>query len=422
MSPVMRASTTAPISKRQVELFNPRDPAFIADPYPIYARLREEDPIHRSFMGAWVLTRHEHVKLAYRDNRFRAPDVPANLRRKNEFLKTRHAAEGFNLDSLEANLSRWFAFLEDPDHQRLRNLVARTFHKRTADSMRDMIRESAEVLIEKVRHKGQMDLIHDFASELPTRVIARVFGIQDEHLPQLFNWMSRLAPVLDPLQSLEALKDMNEASGHFIEFTRDLVAQRRAHPRSDLTTELLQAHEEHGALTDDEIVSTVIHLFATGEQTIIGFLSNSMLALLRNPEQLAMLRKDPAIMDTAIEELLRYDPAFQISSRHAAQDFELEGKAIRKGEQVYLAIGAANRDPRRFDDPDRLDLKRAKNPHLSFGEGRHFCIGAFLARMQARVALETLFERLPGIRLTGEPLRYMGQVTLRRVAALPLAF
>lgn len=409
-------------SVRPIQLFNPRDPAFIADPYPTYRRMRDEDPVHRSFMGAWVVTRYEHVKLVQRDLRFHAPDIPANVRRKNEVLRARYPAGEVNLDSLELNLKYWFALLENPDHGRLRGLVARTFHKRSAESMRTVIEECAAGLIERVRHRGEMDLVADFAAELPTRVIARILGIADEHLPQVFQWVQSMVNVLDPLQSLEAMLKIEETSRAFMAFVRELVRQRRASPRADLISELVEARDERSALSDDEIVSTCIQLFLTGEQTMIGLLSNGMLALLRHPDEMRRLKADPGLLDTAIEELLRYDASMQMGSRHVAEDLELEGKLLRKGDQVYFVLGSANRDPRKFGDPDRLDLGRQYNPHMSLGEGRHFCVGAMLARVEASVAFQMLLERLPHMKLADVPLKYDTRITLRRLLALPLRF
>ena len=409
-------------SASQAQLFNPRDPAFIADPYPTYTRMRDEDPVHRSFMGAWVVTRYEHVKLVQRELRFHAPDIPSNLRRKNAFLKARDPTGGLNLDSLEQNLKYWFALLEDPDHARLRGLVARTFHKRSADSMRMAIEECASGLIESVRHRGEMDLIGDFAAELPTRVIARILGIEDAHLPQVFEWVQSMVNVLDPLQSMEAMLKIESSSRGFMAFMHELVRARRARPQADLVTELVEAGDERGALNDDEVVSTCIQLFLTGEQTMIGLISNGMLALLRHPEELARLRREPQLLDTAIEELLRYDASMQMGSRHVAEDLELEGRALRKGDQVYFVQGSANRDPRKFENPDRLDLGRQYNPHMSLGEGRHFCVGATLARVEAGVAFQMLLERLPNLRLAAVPLKYDTRITLRRLLALPVQF
>jgi cytochrome P450 len=413
---------TTPSSARQVPLFNPRDPAFLADPYPIYRRMRDEDPVHRSFMGAWVVTRYEHVKLVQRERRFSAPDIPSNLRRKNEFLKRRFPGGEKNLDSLELNLRYWFALLEDPDHARLRGLVARTFHKRSAESLRAVIEDCSCGLIERARARGEMDLIADFAAELPTRVIARILGIEDEHLPQVFEWVQSTVNVLDPLQSIDAMLKIEASSRAFMAFVYALVQERRARPRADLITALVEARDDRSALSDEEIVSTCIQLFLTGEQTMIGLISNGMLALLRHPDEMQRLRRDLGLLPTAIEELLRYDASMQMGSRHLAQDVELEGKLLRKGDQIYFVQGSANRDPRKFVDPDRLDLSREYNPHMSLGEGRHYCVGAMLARLEAGVAFSMLLERLPNLRLADVPLKYDTRITLRRLLALPLRF
>ena len=417
MSELQRAG-----AERRQPLFNPRDPAFIADPYPIYARLRDEDPVHRSFMGAWVVTRYEHVKLVQRDLRFIAPDIPANLRRKNAFLKSRHPEGDVTLDALENNLKYWFALLEDPDHGRLRGLVARTFHKRSAESMRADIVDCAARLIDDVRDRGEMDLIEDFAVELPTRVIARILGISDADLPQVFRWVQAMVNVLDPLQSLDTLLGIEAHCRAFVEFVARLVRERRAQPQADLISELVAAGDERNALRDDEIVSTCVQLFLTGEQTMIGLISNGMLALLRHPDEMDRLKREPELLSTAVEELLRYDASMQMGSRHVGEDLELEGRTLRRGEQVYFAQGSANRDPRKFEDPDRLDLARKYNPHMSLGDGRHFCVGATLARVEAGVAFQMLLERLPHLRLADVPLKYDTRITLRRLLALPVRF
>ncbi len=419
MSESQRAIAT---SERTQPLFNPRDPVFIADPYPTYARMRDEDPVHRSFMGAWVVTRYEHVKLVQKDLRFSAPDIPANLRRKNAFLKSQHPAGDVTLNALEKNLKYWFALLEGPDHGRLRGLVARTFHKRSAESMRADIVDCAGKLIDGVRDRGEMDLIADFAVELPTRVIARILGIGDADLPQVFRWVQAMVNVLDPLQSMDAMLAIEAQCRAFVEFVGKLVRERRASPRADLISELVEAGDERNALADDEIVSTCVQLFLTGEQTMIGLISNGMLALLRHPHEMDRLKREPELLSTAVEELLRYDASMQMGSRHVAEDLELEGRTLRKGEQVYFAQGSANRDPRKFEDPDRLDVGRQYNPHMSLGDGRHFCVGATLARVEAGVAFQMLLERLPHMRLADVPLKYDTRITLRRLLALPVRF
>lgn len=397
---------------------NPFDPEFHANPYPTYHRLRLEEPVHRNFLGSWVLTRYADVKAVLRSPRFRSDNLPQRLKDKNPYLKNQQK----NLDALAENTSKWLLHLEPPDHTRLRGVVGKAFSAGMIECMRPQIQEIVDELIGNVQHRGSMDIISELARPLPVRVISRMLGVPIEIQNQVYQWANDISGILDPLNSLETLAHMNGVILEFSESFRKLIAEREREPKEDLISTLVAAKNQGGKFSDSELLSVCMLLFATGEETTVNLIGNGMMALLHHPAQMERLKREPIIIQSAVEELLRYDSPIQRIARIATEDVEIGGEKIAAGEQVILYLGAANRDPAQFPDPDRLDLTRSDNHHLAFADGIHNCLGAALARVEAQIANNTLVQRLPDLKLQTDTLEWRKNIALRGLKALPVTF
>lgn len=401
-------------------LFNPRDATFVADPYPHYRRLREQEPVHWSPVGAWFLGRYEDARQILRDPRFQVRDIPAQIERKNGILKRMQlsADQPASLDELILNSRYWLSFIESPGHMRIRRLVSKAFHPRAIDGLRAHVRESARDLVKRAAVNDEFDVMGDFARLLPSMVIAKLLGVPDPALPDLVVLTEHIARIFDPLMSLADYGRIDRAAGEFRAHLRALIETRRLEPREDLISALVHDHDSGDCLSEDELISTCTLLFCAGSETTVNLIGNGLLALLRDPEKLLFLRENPGCLGSAVEELLRYDAPLQMTSRSAIEEVELGGRTIRAGDQVYAVLGSANRDPEIFAHPDELDFSRAKNPHLAFAAGQHLCLGAMLARMEGQEAFGALLELLPGLTLVSEPVQWREHLVLRGVNSL----
>jgi pimeloyl-[acyl-carrier protein] synthase len=391
--------------------FNPMDPEFIADPYPIYHALRAEDPVHLSPLGFWVLTRYEDVVATLRDPRFAKEPLAA-------FVAARFgvAMPGVGLSMLDR---------DPPDHTRLRGLVSKAFTPRVVEGLRPHIQEIVDDLLDRVEGAGAMDLIEDFAYPLPVIVICEMLGVPVADRERFKGWGLDIARGLDaiwlPAESEVGRQSM--ASRHALTgYFRELIAERRAAPRADLLSALIAAEETGDRLSEEELLATCILLLVAGHETTVNLIGNGTLALLRHPAEMRRLREDPGLVAGAVEELLRYDGPVQRTARIPSEDVVVGGRAIGKGELVMPFIGAADRDPAQFREPDRLDITRADNRHIAFGWGIHFCLGAPLARLEGQIAFQTLFRRLPKLALATDRPQYRQSLTLRGLSALPVSF
>ncbi|MFJ7280400.1 cytochrome P450 [Kitasatospora sp. NPDC098663] len=404
---------------RPGDLAEPRDlaadlltPEARQDPYPFYARMRSGSPVHRSADGVWYLTRHADVEAALSDLR---------LSNDRDRMTRACVALGGDLKALSRltdRLGRVMSNTDPPDHARLRKLANRAFTARRVEALRDGIQRIVDQLIDRAVQAGPTtDLIEAVAAPLPMSVACELFGIPPEDRPQVKSWFSRFGRLSEDIDKSE------EAIGQYEEYLAGLIRHRRADPGDDLISALVATQAQDDRLTDSELLSTCFVLITAGDETTANLIGNGTLALLRHPDQLARLRADPGLIRTAVEELARYDTPTQAIVRVVAQDLEIGGRTLREGELVYLFLGATNRDPERFADPDRLDLTRPGNRHLSFGNGPHFCLGGPLARLQTEVAVGTLVRRLPELRLAdGAPLEWRPNPLQRRLSALPVTY
>jgi cytochrome P450 len=372
-------------------LFNPMSPEVIADPYPYYHRLREADPVHRSPLGFFVASRHADVAHILRDKRF-GKDFVGRM--------TRRFGKEVMEEPVYRSMRHWMLQQDPPDHTRLRGLVVKAFTARRVEDMRPRIQEIVDATLDRVAERGRMDLIADFAFRLPVTVICEMLGIpKEEH--EVFHMGARTGGrLLDPVPLSRAeIDEANAGSLMQAEYFRSLFELRRRQPGEDLTSQLVQAEEEGSKLSNEELTANIILLFGAGHETTVNLIGNGLLALARNPGQLALLRSDPSLMTNAIEEFLRYDSSVQLTGRTALEDVEVGGTPVAKGESVLCLLGAANRDPAVYPDPDRLDITRPNIRPLSFGGGIHFCLGAQLARIEGEVAISTLLRRFPKLKL-----------------------
>lgn len=375
--------------------------------------MRRESPVHRSTQGIWYLTRYADVEAAL-----------GNLRLSNDRdrMTRAYGALGGDLKAfsrLTDRLGRVMSNTDPPDHARLRKLANRAFTARRVEALRDGVQRIVDRLIDEAVTAGStMDLIEEVASPLPLSVICELFGIPPEDRPQVNTWFRRLGRLSEDIDKSETAIEQYE------EYLARLVRRRRADPGDDLISALVATQAQDDRLTDSELLSTCFVLITAGDETTTHLIGNGMLALLRHPDQLARLREDPVLIRTAVDELARYDTPTQAIVRVVAEDVGIGGRTLREGELVYLFLAATNRDPERFEDPDRLDLSRpGNNRHLSFGNGPHFCLGGPLAKLQAEVAIGTLVRRLPHLRLAGgAALEWRPNPLQRRLSALPLSY
>jgi pimeloyl-[acyl-carrier protein] synthase len=391
--------------------FNPMDPTFVADPYPTYRQLRAEDPVHHSPMGFWVLTRYDDVVAALRDPRLAKEAIAA-------FVAARFGAPVpiMGLSMLDR---------DPPDHTRLRSLVSKAFTPRVVEGLRPRIQQIVDGLLRRALEKGSMDLIEEFAYPIPVNVICEMLGVPVEDHERFKGWSLDIARGLDSIllpRDSEVPKRSVASRTALAEYFRELIAKRRASPRSDLLSALIAAEEAGDKLSENELLATCILLLIAGHETTVNLIGNGTLALLRHPDQLRRLRENPALIGTAVEELLRFDGPVQRTARIPSEDVVIDGHTIAKGEMVMPFIGAADRDPAQFPDPDRLDIGRTDNRHIAFGWGIHFCLGAPLARVEGQLAINTLVQRLPSLALATDAPEFRESLTLRGLKSLPVTF
>jgi cytochrome P450 len=365
------------------------DPEGRADPYPHYAALREHSPAFRTAQGPVVVARYDDCQWVLRDPRF-GKGTPRPWERHGLTVAERHERfPGY------ARNRRALLFLDPPDHTRVRRLVAKAFTPRTVERLRpDIVRLTDEVLD---RFEGTVDVISDLALALPITVIGEMLGVPESDRDELQPVVRASIAALDPGATLDELDVALGARDVVGERMEGLIAERRADPTDDLLSHLIHVEEAGDKLTPDELVSTIAQLFAAGFETTTNLIGNGLLALLDHPDQMARLRADRSLVGTAVEEMLRWDSPVQIDSRQPLVDVDVHGMPVRPGETVFTLLGAANRDPRIFSDPDHFDVGRDGAAPLSFGSGIHYCLGAALARAEGQVVFDRLLTRFPVI-------------------------
>lgn len=395
-------------------------PAWFQDPYPALARIRETEPVYWSDRwGVWVLTRHDQAMAMLRE-----PRRFSNAGRFSAFLDDLPPEAADHVRPLRRHYSSGMLQSDPPDHTRLRPLVNRAFTPRVVEGSRVRIEQVVRELIATFRERGQADLLHEFAYPLPAIVICELMGVPVGDRELLIELSDGVVGIQRSGRAVvdEYLVTSARSVVAMEDYFRDLCRQRRMHPRDDLITGLVQAEEAGDRLDEAELISMCTTMMVAGHETTRNLIGNGMYLLLQRPDAVGEIAADPTIIDPAIEEMLRFESPIARAWRRVAADTQLEGRQLLAGQLVYLMLGAANRDPRVFPDPDVFDIRRTENRHLAFGFGVHFCLGAPLSRLEARIAFPELLRELPGLRLARSDLRWNESVTHRGLTALPVEF
>ncbi|MFE6664335.1 cytochrome P450 [Streptomyces sp. NPDC057697] len=391
MHPSSRSVADAP--------FDPWSPAFVADPYPAYAALRAAGRVHRfEPTDQWLVPHHADVSALLRDRRLGRTYLHRFTHE--EFGRTPPPVEHEPFHTLNG---QGLLDLEAPDHTRIRRLVSKAFTPRTVERLVPTVRRLAAELVDSFVEAGGGDLLTAVAEPLPVAVIAEMLGIPESDRAPLRPWSAAICGMFELNPSEETARAAVRASLDFSAYLRELIEERRKNPGTDLISALIAAHDEGERLSEQEMISTCVLLLNAGHEATVNTTVNGWWTLLRHPGRLAALRADHGLLPTAIEELMRYDTPLQMFERWVLDDIEIDGTVIPRGSEVALLFGSANRDPARFTAPDTLDLARQDNPHVSFGAGIHFCLGAPLARVELAASFGELLRRAPGMRLAAEP-------------------
>jgi cytochrome P450 len=395
-------------------------PEFREDPYEFFRLLREHEPVHKTAFGVYLLTRHADAAVATRDPRLSNNENHSELHQA--FVEEHGEPRGiFGEEMGQAVL----LFLDPPDHTRLRGLVSKAFTPRMVERLRHRIEELVSGLLDQVEERGdgRMDVIAELAYPLPVVIICELMGVPSSDHVTFQQWSHDLAGSIDPqpLRTPEQEERIRAAAEAFVEYFTELIERRRRDPADDLLSGLIAAEEEGDRLSEPELLATALFLLVAGHETTVNLIGNGSLALLRHRDQLDRLRADPSLDRNAVEELLRFDSPVMLTQRITLEEYEIGGTTIPARQQVIPLLGAANRDPEAFPDPDRLDLGRdGAGRHLAFGGGHHFCLGAALARLEGQIAIGALVRRFPRIEPKGEPTR-RETFTLRGLESLPVA-
>jgi cytochrome P450 len=408
------SSATKGKQEPPLSLYHLLDPVVLANPYPLYHRLRNEDPVHWDpFLHAWVVTRYKDVVTVFQ--KFSADRTPTSEQLIALGLEA--------LTPLSAVMVKQMLFLDPPSHGRVRGLASRAFTARRVESLRSHIHEITDSLLDAVQEKGEMDIIADLAYPLPAIVTAEMLGVPTSDWRLLTKWSGDFAQVLgnfqhNPEHAPQVIKSLGEMSEYFYEAIRE----NRRHPHDGLINAYLNAEVDGDRFTEEEVVANTIVTMVGGQETTTNLIGNGTLALLRHPDQLERLKGNLELIPSAVEELLRFESPSQHTARLAPEDIELGGKQIRKRQAVIAVMGAANHDPERFPDPDSLDLGREDNRHVAFAWASHFCFGAPLARIEGQTAFEKLLKRMPNLALKSGPITWRENLGLRGVTSLPVTF
>ncbi|HYR35476.1 MAG TPA: cytochrome P450 [Burkholderiales bacterium] len=395
--------------------YRPSDPNVLADPFPLYRRLQDEDPAHWSpSLKAWVLTRYDDVKRV-------CLDLGMSSDRLRPFFRALPSTEAARMAELIRILTLWMVFRDPPEHTRLRRLASRVFHVRSIHALRPNIDALSAWLLERIGDRERFDLIAEFAGPLPALVIMDMLGVPRAELERLKRLSDEMALFIGSARETPAKYERAEAATHeMAELFRSLIAARRTAPQRDLLSALVHLEDEGDRFSDDELVATCVLLLFAGHETTTHHITNGLAALLRFPAELEKLRANPALAPAAVEELLRYDGPIGAQVRIVQEPQAFHGRQFKTGERVFLMMNAANRDARAYEEPDRVDLARHGVPHLTFGYGAHICLGFPLARLEGQVALPALLRHWRHVEPAAGRLEWMDSMVLRGMKAFPI--
>jgi hypothetical protein len=396
-------------------LFQPNDPAFLADPFPVYAAMRDSDPAHWSpALRAWVFTRYDDVKRI-------CLDATMSSDRLRPFFATLPGAEAQRIGELIRYLTLWMVFRDPPEHTRLRRLASRVFNVRTIHALRPNVEAVTEALLAALDGRDEFDFIAELAGPLPALVIMDMLGVPREELPRLKHLSDEMALFIGSARAAPEKYVRAEAATHeMAQIFRALIDERRKQARADLLSELVHLDDEGDRLSDDELVATCVLLLFAGHETTTHHIANGLAALLRFPAELERLRAEPGLAPAAVEELLRFDGPIGAQVRIVSEPHVVHGKSLERGDRVFVMMNSANRDPRAYPEPDRVDLRRNGVPHLSFGFGAHLCLGFPLARLEGQIALPAVLARWKRIELAQDSCEWLDSMVLRGMKAMAL--
>jgi cytochrome P450 len=409
--------TRAPQGAKAPASFDLKADANVQDPFPLYRWLRDHEPVHHSeSLGGWVVTRHADVlEILNRPSRFSSD----RFRR----LDPRYASERPAVQAVAAVLRHWLVFRDPPDHTRLRALLQKSFTPRQLEQNTAGIQATIDRLIDRSAARGEMEFIRDFAFPLPALVIAILLGVPTSDVELIKTWSDRLAAYLGgAVDAADNFERASEGVAALVAYFQQQLREREKRPRDDLMSLMLRAEHEGEKLSQDERVANCVLLLFAGHETTTHLLGNGLHHLLRHPDQAARMRRTPELTEQAVEEFLRYDGPVPATLKIALEDLDWHGQHIRRGDMVLPFLASANRDPRQFEHPERLDVGRRPGRSLAFGFGIHFCLGAPLARLEARLAFDTLLRRLPGLAAASTEPRFRPMIFLRGLEALPVSF
>jgi cytochrome P450 len=387
------------------------DRAFLENPFPIYRALRESDPVHRNADGSYFLTRHADLETAYKH--------PAMSSDKRVDFKP-----NFGDSPLYAHHTTSLVFNDDPYHRRVRKLLAGAFTPKKLKEIEPRIHAAVDVLLDSLEERGTFDLIEDYALVLPTEIIADMLGVHPERRPRLRDYSVKILGALDPVISKKTLDAGNAAVEEFGSYLAELIAERRRHPEAggqgEVLATLIFGEVDGETLNEEELIQNCIFLLNAGHETTANLTANAICLLMDHPDERRRLLDDPVLIDTCIDECLRYDSPVQLGNRKAMADIDMGGVTIPTGSFLHLAIGGANRDPAVFKDPERFDIARTPNPHHAFAGGKHICLGATLSKIEGRIAVGKFIERFANARYDGVRERLL-RARFRGYARVPVA-
>lgn len=396
-------------------VFDPRDRATIDDPIPLLTRLQAEEPVYWCEpLKSWVITGYDDAKFVLRNDTFSAD-------RMSPFFNALAPERQSKIQELIRYLSTWVAFKDPPDHTRLRRAMKLVFNPDTVELQRTMIETTVSSLVDRLEQRESFDFIADYAFPLPAMVIMRLLGLPERDMGAIREWSSKMQLFIGSSTTSPEKYSMAEAGAvAMAEYFRAAVKARERNPQNDLLTQLMELRESQDALTDDEVVGTAMLFLFGGHETTTNLIGNGVRALLRHPAQLSKFRATPSLVESAIEEILRFDGPTGASVRIVASNQVLHGKSLKAGQRVFVMINAANHDPRIFDKPEQFDITRSPNLHLTFNYGPHFCMGAPLARLEGQIAIAEVLNRLPNLALASERYEYMDTMIMRGVREMPV--
>ena len=387
----------------------------VQDPYERYDQLRSEDPVHwNEGAQVWVLTRYQDVMDALRDPRLSSVSMGALIQ---------EAGDGEGAKALERTFRDMMIFSDPPNHTRLRSLANKAFTPGVLEGIRSQVQNAADRLMDDVKDQGSMEVISQFAYPLPALVISEVLGVDEGDRERFKTWSDDLAAFAGHIrEARERVGPAAQSMAELIEFLRETVAKRRADPKDDLLSALVTAEDQDDSFSEDELYSMCVLLIFAGHVTTTNLIGNGILALLQNPLQLELLRKTPSLLESAVEEIIRYNGPVQAISRTALESYKIGDTQIKEGDRISLNLAAANRDPAQFSNPERFEITRSEGRHVGFGFGIHFCLGAALARMEGQAAIGSIVREMPNLRLGDQEMEWRPNPVLRGLKELPVTF